>query len=266
MTQEQRLMPLIRVILTSFLILSPLCEPVWALTTIRTGKEYIPLKVQTALSSQAPLSQAPLRLMLADDIQLKDVRLPSGSVLSGTVVAIRPSKRLGRPAQAKVRFDQLTLAEGQVVTLTPQKPVRLRQNRRKSFGSMMGKQVLINSASNLVTIPMLLSGVGTGVALIVGNAIDATVGAIAEVRYHDPDDHRSTLRRAAVGAFNGLIILPTIVALARKAPELSWQVDQPIQQRFHADFWQGVEADVIEQASAKETTAKLSSDPPLQTE
>jgi hypothetical protein len=158
--------------------------------------------------------------------------------LQGVLTENTVARRWGRPAHMTLAVNTVTIPEQQPVGLITPLAVTLGANPYQSRRSLVGRQVLISGVSRAATIPLYLTtGLGTMAIFGIGSGIGAIVGTGQELQKDDTYDNRSTGQKAAVGAFRGATGIPTVVGLAKKGPNLTYQADEMVMASFEQPLW-----------------------------
>jgi hypothetical protein len=212
--------------------------------------QFVPVTITHAVSTTLSAVGEPFEMTLADDVTYKDKTLPKGSHLKGNIQAVRSSKRLGRPAQFKVLFNQLVLPTPEAEQLLPlayegleprQYEAIFLKNNRSTYQSFFSRQLLISTLSNCISIPLGLAlDTGWFTAIGIDRLIDGTTGSTQEVLIKSPNDHRSGTHRVAYGFFRGATPFPFLYGMVKKAPPLEYEVNTSLYVQLPGAMWQYV--------------------------
>jgi hypothetical protein len=87
----------------------------WAATEIPAGTHARVMLMRTLYASQTHV-QAPVEARLVEPIRINDqVVVPAGTLIEGQVTSVKGPRRLYRPANMRLRFNQLQTVDGRAV-------------------------------------------------------------------------------------------------------------------------------------------------------
>lgn len=229
-------------------------------------KEFVLLQVMTPVSSDNTAIGHDFDVKLMETVRFNERTIPLGSTLHGKVTESREAKRWGRPARFKVMFDELKLPlKPDPISLSPSEPkdaddmeaIFLHDNRH-TYNTLFSRQAIIAAGANVITIPLsLMLHQGLTGAWIMDDAVDAAFGAVAEARFKDPNDQRSTKRKVWDGALRGGTPIPLVAGMVRKGDTLEYEGDSSVYMRLPKDLWNAAFTQLAEAETPSESALQV---------
>ena len=135
--------------------------------------------------------------------------------------------------------ESITLPSQTTQQLEKPLKITLGVNPYETGRSLIGRQVAIGVVSRAATMPLyFVSGMGSMAIYGIGSGMGALVGTGQELTRNNTYDKRTTSKKMAVGAFRGATGIPTVVSLARKNENLSYQANELVMAYLEKSLWE----------------------------
>ena len=195
-------------------------------------KQLIPIRILTSAATATTVPGDSFNVRIIDDVKYGDKTLPAGSMLKGIITESKEPQRWGRPAHLKVTFEELSLGylgtQGDSMFLEAHPndkhyQATFLQDSLKTRKSLFSRQAIVGITANAITVPVsLISKQGALVAYALDEFVDATVGAIHEVKHKVPNDERSTGKKVFDGVIRGTTPIPLVVGFTKKGKNITY--------------------------------------------
>ena len=161
-----------------FLLIEPIYQLAQADIVVQKPKSLVSVKVESEINTKQPVSGQAFVIALNNTLIYPEVTLPQGTQLIGSVMAIKSSKKLGRPAWFSIRFDKIIFPNQTELLLNKvsahaEPDVVIQPNRQKTFRYFVVQNLLLQNASVLVSGPLSLT---THMGIAMFNLVDTGVG------------------------------------------------------------------------------------------
>jgi hypothetical protein len=188
--------------------------------------------------------------------------LPAGTKLSGTIISIKPSRRLGLPGYAQFLLSKAVFPSGHYVALKNVRTRKLHNPNAVTMAQVLESGFIFSAGSNVINLPLSIAtglsniavmGIGTATRLVEGTLLELTP---SERHYHNYRGHNAA-QRVSHGLLRGTGATG-VYYLAIKPKNPNFRMNAMIPMRFEKAGLQN-----LFQAAANEPILKTATPLPL---